>query len=831
MSETNGTPRRRTRRQQLKALRLKKQLARERIELARLERQAKLEELRACHAWPRTAPNPGAELLREALTRKGHSQADLIEQARKDGKQLTEGNFIWDWVSGYQDLIDRLRSPDGLLLSAISIAADRQYGSYWPFFRTWSDLALLRGASRIVYQTSCLARGAVGGVASYIIGDGFKYRVVEKESGAPGLQAVCQDILNENSDLNDWPAIEHSCVMRDSRDGEWYLRDFPQQDGTTLTRWIEPEQLIQPADSTLAEWSFGKRNPVRNEAGEDIYDVQRTLAYNACYDGNNSHGVDLDARHVIEHNNNVDATVKRGIPDLAYDTYDFLKVASRLLENAGEGAAIQASIAMVRQWESPVTADQASDFVTSDADYQETNPWTGEQQSVRRARPGTVEDVPKGMSLVDLPWGKGSASYIAIEQALLSAVAITWNAPKWLLSNDTDLNYASSLTAESPFVKTGTHRQHVWYRPRFLRARWRVLRNYCAAKGGIVANGRRYSYEEVRRFVNIQCEPPSMEVRNKADEAQANAVRVQGGWKSPQTVAQEEGLDWEQERGNIEQYREELGAEGPPLPLPGDDQGGGLGGLGTVEQWLREEGFTGIDKHGHKWVNGQQVKRGGPQDKGKAAAGRQAAVAKVQQQLAGDIKQMAATPEGKQTLARGRQLAQKVKSKVADGVKSALDGIDAESGGGLSLLAGALKGKDAKAAALGASKLVSTVYSCVHEEMFELMLGQQTGGPAFVAKLAARGAAKLTVLAESGLFKAATWAWGRMRGTGESIDWTLLEAEMATLTDADKELLDQLAGVAADALRELFAAAGVDPQEVTIDQDVLAQRLTSMLST
>ena len=100
-------------------------------------------------------------------------------------------------------MMDRFRTPDGLLLSAISIAADRRYGAYFPFFRTWQELALLRGAARILYQTSALGRGAVQGLVSYIIGDGFKYRVNGKPGCPPGLRTACQEILDEDSDQQD----------------------------------------------------------------------------------------------------------------------------------------------------------------------------------------------------------------------------------------------------------------------------------------------------------------------------------------------------------------------------------------------------------------------------------------------------------------------------------------------------------------------------------------------------------------------------------------------------------------------------------------------------
>jgi len=577
MTETNGHTATRLGKAQrrLEHLRLKQQLAEARIRLARAERQAKAEELKTAHWWPQDQ-NAGRQQLQENLRRKRDYQAELLE-AQAAGKVLSEQGYWGDWVGGYQDMLDRLRSPDGLLLSAISIAADRRYGACWPFFRTWQELALLRGASRVLYQTSALARGAVQGLTSYIIGDGFTYRAVAKPGCPPGLRLAVQDLLDENSELNDWPALEAECLRRDVRDGEWFLRDFPQQNGTTCTRTVGPEQLIQPADSTLEEWSFGKKNPVGRE-----HDVQTTLAYYVCYDGINTNGEEVPASEMIEHLSNVDRDVKRGIPDLSYDTYDFLKVAGRLIENMGEGSAIQAAVSEIRQWEGPVTGDQASDFVAANTDYTVPNPWTGTQENVRQVRPGEVRDIPKGMTYIPPPFTQGSPVFIQVEQAILRAVAVNWNAPEWLTSGDSSNNsYASSLTAESPFVRTGQHKQNVVYKPRFLTAKWRVLENYCKARRGIFVKGTLYDWKVIRQYIDIQCEPPSMEVRNRADEAQANATRIEGGWKSRQTCASEEGLDWENEKRNMKAYEKEFpetapstqldlpsGKPGPEVPKP-----------------------------------------------------------------------------------------------------------------------------------------------------------------------------------------------------------------------------------------------------------------------
>lgn len=207
----------------------------------------------------------------------------------------------------------------------------------------------------------------------------------------------------------------------------------------------------------------------------------------------------------------------------------------------------------------------------------------------------------------------------------------------------------------------------------------------------------------------------------------------------------------------------------------------------------------------------------------KKAAPRQEAQKKLHQ----DVKELHKTKEGRAVLGKGREIAAKLKSTVAQGVKSALDGIDEESGGGLSLLAGSLKGKDPVAAAAGASRLVSVVYRCVHEEMFELLLSQATGGPAIAAKLAAKGIAKVAVLAESGLVKAAVWAMGKTKSAG-AVQMSLEREEREELTAADRHLLRSLTQVVADNMKQVLAAAGASG--IKIDLAPIEKRLQAMLT-
>lgn len=85
-----------------------------------------------------------------------------------------------------------------------------------------------------------------------------------------------------------------------------------------------------------------------------------------------------------------------------------------------------------------------------------------------------------------------------------------------------------------------------------------------------------------------------------------------------------------------------------------------------VTQWLIEHGFTGTDKHNHKWVDGKQVAggKGGTSD---AAAKKQRADAEATSHIAGEVEKAFPEEAGKSgVLDKVKGLAAKVSEKAHD---------------------------------------------------------------------------------------------------------------------------------------------------------------------
>jgi hypothetical protein len=526
--------------------------------------------------------------LREARAKVKLARAENeLARMTRHTRRLTESNLLWDWTSGYSDLLDRLRTDDGKLLLAPSTVTDRLYGGNFPWWRTWQEHALLRAQSRMLCGMSDLASGALNALSSYVVASGYKHRAAAKkhQNAPPSLVDAVQEIIDLTAAKNLLGTLEGELFRRDRRDGEFFVRDFADSggnddedhDGVAVIRIVEPEQVMDPPNNRLAETSFG----CFNREG----DIQSIYAYWVCYGGLQVQGEEVSSRELIHHRSeNVDRTIKRGLPDFVYDTYEALKSAGRTVGNMLESAGIQASVAEIRQHEI-ATPDQVQTFVDSESDFQTADSWTGQKVNNRRSMPGEVRDIPKGMTYVPPPFSNGAPAWIQIVQAGLRRAGVRWNAPEWLISADaSNGNYASSLVAESPFRK----RCEAWqadYRTPFNLLVVRAVRR-AADAGRIRAEGKTWTWREIKRLVDITSDPPALEARNLLSEAQTNQIRLQAGVFSPQLWCAADGVDYEQVQADLEEHQERTGERGgvPGMGMPGEGgPGGGAGEGGAGE--------------------------------------------------------------------------------------------------------------------------------------------------------------------------------------------------------------------------------------------------------
>lgn len=460
----------------------------------------------------------------------------------------------------------------------------------------------LRQQSRVLVDTNSYADGLLGNLTNYVIGKGFSYKATTKEDAPDAdpdkvgkqdskalrnLVAATQDVIDQFLRLNRWNAVanpfadeviaatrEQETYRRVKRDGEAFVRLFFLDNGTTLTRWIEPEQVTNPPGLTHRDgWTYGIQHVM-----EPFEDVERRVAYWAQYQDltvphgrDNPQGEEVPASEVVHiRDRNTDANVKRGKPFFSFDVLDALRRASKLQRNNSLGAAIRAATAEIWKHETATRAEVGT-FADSRADYQVTSPVTGRTENVEYTPPGTIRRIPAGQEPVFLPESSGAAEHLQVAQGDLRQAASAACAPEYMVgSNAENADYSSTKEAGAPFVRNAESEQE-HFKAAFLAVVWRAVR--WAVECGLLPR-------QALTLIEIQVEAPAVLHRNELEKAQADQIKVQGGWKSPQTCAMEDGLDPEIEFVNIEQHQERFGQQQAPLPMPGDEEDGDAGVLG-----------------------------------------------------------------------------------------------------------------------------------------------------------------------------------------------------------------------------------------------------------
>lgn len=488
--------------------------------------------------------------------------------------------------------------------------SSRRHGQHFPFFQTEIQLAWIRDLSRIVYGTSNHAKGLMRGLVSFTVGTGFAFKVTPKAGTGDAGKAADTRItafLDCWAKKVRWGERQQESYRRTHRDGDGLLVMDP-DDGWLKLRFRWPEQLRQPPDTDFREWSFGVH--------ADPDDAESRFEYYFASMDDPAEGEYRDAGDVVHlMDRETDSGIKRGLPLFSFDCKDSLDTAARLTRNLGEGSAVRAAIAMIRQ-HAEATEEDVQAFAAAQADFKERRPYNDTHQNVSDIQPGTVYDVSEGMEFAGVPSNEEAQAEAAVVDLLVRSACSRVNAPEWLgSSNAQNMGaYTSSLVAESPFVK-GVIGDQDYYRTRFLEVVNRALA--VAASHGVIDPAD-------LALVDVDLVPPSPEVRNRVEEAQTAAIEIPLGVESRQRYCESQNRDFEQIEADNQAYADKFGDPGQTLPMPGTDQklGGGAGTAGpfgslpeSLRESLLESGFTGTvtDSAGRErhYVDGKQVAKGG----------------------------------------------------------------------------------------------------------------------------------------------------------------------------------------------------------------------------
>jgi hypothetical protein len=468
----------------------------------------------------------------------------------------------------------------GLVPQYLPVTGDRQDGQMAPVFRTEQDLAAIRGMARILTATMEPAIAAGNALESYVVGTGFGYAVTSKkgQQADDAVLAVANRVLDEFLDANDYRGDrETEGYRRAYRDGEalWLLHYQP--DGTTVTRFCEPEQLTEQGSETWSDgslrgqgidvpfatsWRFGVHRAA--------HDAELILGYNILWD--NLTPSYYPASHVEHWKRNVDRSVARGVSDF-YAVRNTLQRWSKLHRNTAIGAAVQAAIAWIEEFAPGTTSASVGTLSaqTAAGSYNRLTPFGGKSTNVEHYPAGSIVRTESGRMYKEAPAGSNSPAFIAVAQAILRAMGLRWSMPEWLISADaSNNNFASSLVAEAPWTKF-CEREQAWLVQRHQSLLWKVLRH--AYEFGPLG-GLGLEWEAVQATLDIQIVPPAVAARDKLKEAQTAALQFRNGVLSRTTWQQQAGLDPEIEAANQAEEAEEAVAKAQAmlaqgLPAPG----------------------------------------------------------------------------------------------------------------------------------------------------------------------------------------------------------------------------------------------------------------------
>ena len=437
---------------------------------------------------------------------------------------------LWDlFVDPREAYVD----DDGTQWNAIDVQGHANGYSSVPF-ATEEQLAEIRQQCRRLAATNEFAINGIENRTSYLVGSGHVYRASVRKGAEASveLEIEVQNVLDEFMHINRWQSRQQEIVRRLDRDGEAFLRFFVDALGMTRVRFIEPDQVQTPRElAKHAAASFGIQT--------EVNDVESVLGY--FVDGEMVEGSTVQHRKA-----NVDSNVKRGLP-LYYPVRKNLRRIEKLLRNMSVVAEIQSAIALIRKHRG-ATRSGVEQFVADQSQVAGNDGANGRSKHLSQYAPGTILDAPAGVEYDFPASGIDAANFVTVLQAELRAVAARLVMPEFMFSSDaSNASYASTLVAEGPAMKM-FERLQANLAHDDCEVMWRVIEN-AARAGKLPAN--------VRRLVDLQITPPSLQLRDQLRACQVERIAFEKKVLSPQTWSLRLGLDYDQEQKNLAMHAPE----------------------------------------------------------------------------------------------------------------------------------------------------------------------------------------------------------------------------------------------------------------------------------
>lgn len=445
--------------------------------------------------------------------------------------------------------------------SWLSRRDNRMVGEVLPIHITWMELKKQRDECRRIAATNEYAQACIQSYQNYCVSTGFVYSAHALEDDVdPAMLKQVNQLLSLFVEHNQMSEIENEICYRLHVEGEVFLRMFPNyEDGLLRVRFIEPELVRSPNDDNSPLHSYGI------ECTEDIHTVLGYWVIERPWESMTPTLV--PAKEILHIKNNATNNQKRGTSTL-WSIQSNLRNAEDVQASLISIARARAKFAAIKTVENaPPEAIQALGATSTDAVI--TDPLTNQKSNIAHYGYGTVLSLPSTVKMEFPSLAIGSSDLIETLQVNLRSIAVRFGITETMISGDaSNNNYASALVAEAPAVKS--FKRFGKMMASYLGERRTQPQRSLVWEQLILATKIGLLPAEILNKIVIKVQMPSVETRDQNLEAQVNKTYHDLGIKSKSTIASELGVNWEQERKNIDM---ENMNKGQPDEQTGDESG------------------------------------------------------------------------------------------------------------------------------------------------------------------------------------------------------------------------------------------------------------------
>ncbi|MBT7069666.1 MAG: phage portal protein [Anaerolineae bacterium] len=421
-----------------------------------------------------------------------------------------------------------------------SRATDRKDGDNFPFWITEWELSRIRGIARHIATLNEVGAGAIDVFVKYVVGTGFTFGIESKlhPEKALAVEAWVDEWDERVAFTGDF---DEEIKKRELGDGDYFVWINPLDNGKAGLRVIEPDEITEPNDAYRLEefynippgssWKYG--------IATCSSDTSQVYGYFVSWNGSPTDTQFIPAEQMVHVKRNVTRRVKRGVSDF-YCVYQELRNAEKLLRNMTQGASTQAAIALIRNHAEGVTKEQIKNIAGALA-ARTIGTGTNKTSYVQDYKAGMIIDSTKCTTEYGPIGSPGGGNFELILQAAYRTIGTRWHLPEYMISGDaSNGSYASTLVAESPFVKTAEVEQARTGKA-FNRMR-KIVARMGAAAGKIPG----VTVEDID-LMKFTHEGVRIVSRERDKEVTADKILVDAGAMSVKTFATRNDLDYEDE--------------------------------------------------------------------------------------------------------------------------------------------------------------------------------------------------------------------------------------------------------------------------------------------